>query len=59
MMIMQDQKVHLYEWDGKALKEVASLSGNRGTVSALAFSSDGLMLSSGDVSTAFFPLLLD
>ena len=42
------------------LKEVVSLSGNRGTVSALAFSPDGSTLNAGDVSgTFFFPSLLD
>ena len=57
MMMIQDQKVHLYEWDGKVLKEITSLGGNRGTVSALAFSLDGSMLSAGDVSgVCFSPL---
>ena len=40
------------------LKDVASLSGNRRSVNALAFSPDGLMLSAGDVSGTFFFLLL-
>ncbi|KAI0918644.1 hypothetical protein AcW1_009523 [Taiwanofungus camphoratus] len=46
----EDQKVHLYDWDGKTLKEVSTLEGNKGTVSALAFSPDGSLLASGDVS---------
>ncbi|OBZ67657.1 putative WD repeat-containing protein C9G1.05 [Grifola frondosa] len=46
----QDQKVHLYDWDGKTLKEVATLDGNKGVVSALAFSPDGSLLAAGDSS---------
>ncbi|KAG8997571.1 WD40 repeat-like protein [Tulasnella sp. JGI-2019a] len=44
----EDQKVYLYEWSGGALKEVGKLESNRGIVSALAFSPDGLVLASGD-----------
>lgn len=47
---MKDKKVRLHEWDGKTLKEIASLTGNRGVVSALAFSPDGSLLTAGDVS---------
>ncbi|KAF9500720.1 WD40 repeat-like protein [Pleurotus eryngii] len=43
-----DQNVHLYEWDGKALKETSVLDGNKGTVSALAFSPDSKYIASGD-----------
>ncbi|KAL0959696.1 hypothetical protein HGRIS_011391 [Hohenbuehelia grisea] len=43
-----DMKVHIYEWDGKALKETSVLEGNKGVVSALAFSPDGLYLAAGD-----------
>ena len=39
----------MYSWDGKALTESATLDGNKGTVSALAFSPDGALLASGDV----------
>ncbi|TBU43911.1 WD40 repeat-like protein [Dichomitus squalens] len=46
----EDQKVRLYSWDGKALSEKATLEGNKGTVSALAFSPDGKHLASGDSS---------
>ncbi|TFY60252.1 hypothetical protein EVG20_g7485 [Dentipellis fragilis] len=46
----EDQKVRLYNWDGKALSEVAVLEGNKGVVSALAFSPDGSKLASGDSS---------
>ncbi|KZT03823.1 WD40 repeat-like protein [Laetiporus sulphureus 93-53] len=46
----EDQKVHLYDWDGKALSEVATLEGNKGIVSALAFSPDGSLLAAGDSS---------
>ena len=57
---MQDQKVRLYSWDGKALAESATLDGNKGAVSALAFSPDGSLLASGDVSVLVFtlPILL-
>ncbi|KAL1949187.1 hypothetical protein VTO73DRAFT_10993 [Trametes versicolor] len=44
----EDQKVRLYTWDGKALAESATLDGNKGTVTALAFSPDGSHLASGD-----------
>ncbi|TFY78699.1 hypothetical protein EWM64_g5314 [Hericium alpestre] len=46
----EDQKVRLYDWDGSALTEVALLEGNKGVVSALAFSPDGSKLASGDSS---------
>lgn len=49
----QDRKVDLYEWDGKTLKETAVLEGNQSVVSALAFSPDGKLLASGEVSTLF------
>ncbi|PPR06738.1 hypothetical protein CVT24_013047 [Panaeolus cyanescens] len=48
--IGQERKVHLYDWDGKALKEVGVLEGNAGTVSVLAFSPNGQLLASGDSS---------
>jgi WD repeat-containing protein 1 (actin-interacting protein 1) len=47
---IKDQKVRLYDWDGKALQEVGLLEANKGLVSALAFSPDGLKLAAGDVS---------
>ncbi|KAL1742536.1 WD40-repeat-containing domain protein [Schizophyllum fasciatum] len=43
-----DNKVRLHEWDGKALKEIAVLEGNKGVVSSLAFSPDGKFLAAGD-----------
>lgn len=46
----EDQKVHLFDWDGKTLKESSVLEGNKGLVSALAFSPDGDLLASGDSS---------
>lgn len=46
--------MYLYEWDGKTLTETAVLEGNRGAVSALAFSLDGAQLAAGDVSLTFF-----
>lgn len=46
----EDQKVRLYSWDGKTLTESATLEGNKGTVSALAFTPDGSLLASGDSS---------
>jgi WD40 repeat protein len=49
-LVWQDRKVHLNEWDGKTLKEIAVLEGNQTIVSALAFSPDGKLLASGDVS---------
>ena len=39
--------MRLYSWDGKALSEKATLEGNKGTVSALAFSPDGKLLAFG------------
>lgn len=42
--------MRLYDWDGKALAEVATLEGSKGVVSALAFSPDGALLTAGDVS---------
>jgi len=45
-----DQKVRLYDWDGKALQELGLLDANRGVLSALAFSPDGLKLAAGDSS---------
>lgn len=42
--------MHLFDWDGKALKETSTLEGNKGVVSALAFSPDGTLLAAGDVS---------
>ncbi|KAH9941649.1 WD40 repeat-like protein [Epithele typhae] len=44
----EDQKVRLYSWDGKVLKEEATLEGNKGPVSALAFTPDGQHLAAGD-----------
>ena len=48
--VCQERKVHLHEWDGKTLKETVVLEGNQTVVSALAFSPDGKLLASGDVS---------
>ncbi|KAK0496108.1 quinon protein alcohol dehydrogenase-like superfamily [Armillaria luteobubalina] len=45
-----EQKVALYEWDGKSLKELGVLEGNKGAISALDFSPDGKHLASGDSS---------
>ncbi|KAJ3475494.1 hypothetical protein NLI96_g11802 [Meripilus lineatus] len=46
----EDQKVRLYDWDGKTLKETAVLEGNKSVISALAFSPDGSLLVSGETS---------
>ncbi|KAG6876069.1 hypothetical protein C0993_005737 [Termitomyces sp. T159_Od127] len=46
----EDQKVRLNSWDGKTLTETAVLEGNKGVISALAFSPDGRLLASGDSS---------
>lgn len=43
--------MRLFDWDGKSLTEAATLEGNKGVVSALAFSPDGSLLTVGDVST--------
>jgi len=45
-----DQKVRLYDWDGKTLQEGGLLDANRGLVSVLAFSPDGSKLAAGDAS---------
>jgi WD40 repeat protein len=50
----QDQKIRLYDWNGKALQEVGLLEANRGLVSAIAFAPDGLKLAVGDVSAPSF-----
>ncbi|KIJ98804.1 hypothetical protein K443DRAFT_133309 [Laccaria amethystina LaAM-08-1] len=44
----ENNKVYLNEWDGKSLKEFAVLEGNKGVISALAFSPDGNYLAAGD-----------
>ncbi|TCD64690.1 WD40 repeat-like protein [Steccherinum ochraceum] len=44
----EDNKVHLYDWDGKALKESGVLEGNKGVVGAVAFNPDGNLLAAGD-----------
>ncbi|KAJ7100107.1 WD40-repeat-containing domain protein [Mycena belliarum] len=46
----EDHKIRLHDWSGTALKEVAVLEGNKGVLSALAFSPDGAMLAAGDSS---------
>ncbi|KAJ3840032.1 WD40 repeat-like protein [Lentinula raphanica] len=48
----EDSKVHLYQWDGKTLKDDVTpiLQGNKAVVSVLAFSPDGKLLASGDSS---------
>jgi len=45
-----DQKIRLYDWNGKAFQEVGVLDANKGVVSTLAFSPDGLKLAGGDSS---------
>ncbi|KAF8483465.1 WD40 repeat-like protein [Russula ochroleuca] len=45
-----DQKVRLYNWDGRGFQEAGVLEANKGLVSALAFSPDGLKLAAGDSS---------
>ena len=49
----QDRNVRLYDWDGKVLKPAGILEGNTGIISALAFSPDGKLIASGDVSMTF------
>ncbi|KAG6883789.1 hypothetical protein C0993_003795, partial [Termitomyces sp. T159_Od127] len=46
----EDQKVRSNSWDGKTLTETAVLEGNKGVISALAFSPDGKLLASEDSS---------
>jgi WD40 repeat protein len=48
----QDEKVRLYHWDGKSLKETGVLEGNSGQISAIRISPDGTKVVSGDVSCA-------
>ncbi|KAG6830598.1 hypothetical protein H0H92_015879 [Tricholoma furcatifolium] len=48
----EDKKVRLNAWDGKSLTETTVLDGNRGVISALAFSPDGKFLASGDMITS-------
>lgn len=48
--------MHLYDWDGKTLKPGPVLDGNKGVVSAVAFSPDGKFLAAGDVSPIFMIL---
>ncbi|KAF8259995.1 WD40-repeat-containing domain protein [Lactarius quietus] len=43
-----DQKVRLYDWDGKTLQEAGLLNANGGLVNVLAFSPDGSKLAAGD-----------
>jgi len=45
-----DQKVRLYDWDGKTLQEAGLLNANGGLVNVLAFSPDGSKLAAGDAS---------
>ncbi|KZT65291.1 WD40 repeat-like protein [Daedalea quercina L-15889] len=46
----EDMKVRVFDWDGQSLTEAATLEGNKGVVSALAFSPDGSFLTAGDSS---------
>ncbi|KAJ7599387.1 WD40-repeat-containing domain protein [Mycena floridula] len=46
----EDNKVHLFDWDGKALKAQSVLEGNKGVVSSLAFAPNGIHLAAGDSS---------
>ncbi|KAI0266522.1 WD40 repeat-like protein [Gloeopeniophorella convolvens] len=47
---LENHKVRLYNWDGKAFQEAGLLEDNRGVISALAFSPDGTKLAAGDSS---------
>ncbi|KAJ3172014.1 hypothetical protein HDU88_006826 [Geranomyces variabilis] len=47
----EDHKVHIYTLDGNSLKDKATLEGNRGAVTALAYSPDGNMLAAGDAQS--------
>lgn len=53
LITSKDNKVRLYDWDGKSLKETGLLENNRAIISALAFSPDGKYLAVGDVSVLF------
>jgi WD repeat-containing protein 1 (actin-interacting protein 1) len=46
----------LYSWDGAQLGKAGLLEGNKGIVSALAFSPDGSMVASGDVRDHLYRL---
>jgi WD40 repeat protein len=53
---IQDNCVHLYDWDGHVLKETGVLTGNKRAISAIKFSPDLNLLASGDVSALFTTL---
>jgi len=46
----EDQKVHFYEWDGKALKESWAADGFAGAIVSVAFSPNGKLLAVGNTS---------
>ncbi|KIY48073.1 WD40 repeat-like protein [Fistulina hepatica ATCC 64428] len=46
----EDSKVHLYQWDGKTLREDSILDKSKRVVTAIAFSPDGNYLAAGDSS---------
>lgn len=45
----QDNKIHLYSWNGTELSETGALETPRGAVTSLAFSPDSTLLVAGDV----------
>jgi WD repeat-containing protein 1 (actin-interacting protein 1) len=49
----EDNVVHLYSWQGQSLEKAGQLEGNKGVVSALAFSPDSSLVASGDVSARY------
>ncbi|TFK21147.1 WD40 repeat-like protein [Coprinopsis marcescibilis] len=51
----EDNKVYLFEWDGKTLRESGVLDSNKGPISALAFSPDGDLLAAGDAKGKIMP----
>lgn len=50
MPAAQDNKIHLYAWNGTELKEDGVLDTPRGPALTLAFAPDGKRLVAGDVS---------
>lgn len=56
--MVQDNKIHLYAWNGTELKEDGVLDTPRGPALTLAFSPDGKLLVAGDVSAHLSSLLV-